>query len=188
MNVYELAPAPDLYQHFVLVREEQWSDLTSRFDGMPIGSAWTPFEVALLRDDTEDHRNRWPSDFPTLGTIPVFSQRAVEALQTMLTDNGELLPLYCKDCEGGNYFAYNVTRVVDALDEARSQLKYFKDGGIMRVVRYEFRPDQLMDAVIFKIPQQRRSRVFVTDTFVQRAHAAHLVGFDFRPVWSALTP
>jgi hypothetical protein len=37
--------------------------------------------------------------------------------------------------------------VVDALDESRSELKRFRSGRIMRVLRYEFDPRHFRDAV-----------------------------------------
>ncbi len=66
------------------------------------------------------------------------SLRAAEVLQPILEGNGELLPL---DCEEGDYFIFNVTRVVDALDESDSDLVKFPDGKrIMEVKRFVFFP------------------------------------------------
>ena len=58
------------------------------------------------------------NDYPCLELIiPVFSKRAVDALGTMLTENGELLPLKSKM---GEYLAYNCLTKIAALDLKRS--------------------------------------------------------------------
>lgn len=123
-----------------------------------------------------------PSDFPSSGgIIPVFSQRAVEALADLLLAHGEILPLTCVE---GAYFAYNVTRLIDALDLQRSDYHQFSSGVIFDISRHEFRPDRLRDAVIFKLPQMPGPGEFVTDVFVRRVEQARLQGFSLKEVWS----
>jgi hypothetical protein len=95
-------------------------------------------------------------------------------------ENGELLPLALTD---ESYFVYNATRQVDALDEDRSELVRFGSGRIMDIKRYEFRPEHLQRATIFRLPQVQGA-VFVTDRFVERVAEAGLTGFDFAAVWS----
>jgi hypothetical protein len=132
----------------------------------------------------EGDEDRPASDFPWT-SFPTFSKRAVEALRDLLEPNGEILPLIC---EFGDYYAFNTTTVVDALDEEHSELKRFKDGGIMRILRYEFYPEKLQGLSIFKLSQLPGGD-YVTDTFVQRVQEAGLVGFDFseaQRVWSGL--
>lgn len=121
------------------------------------------------------------SDFPTLGTVPVFSERALDALLDLLVENGEILPL---DCCGEKYFAYNTTRRLDALDEERSILVRFDTGRIMDVRAYEFFPERLGTAAVFRLPQLR-ARSFVTDAFARRIDDAGLTGFGLRQVWSS---
>lgn len=181
MNVYLLAADANHYQNLALAREENWQRLLDWFDGNPIGSSWRPVAVHVLRDDRAN-RDLPPSDFPALSAgIPVFSGRALRALEDLLGENGEILPLTSED---GNYSAYNVTRLIDALDEQHSQLKQFRDGSIMDIVDHQFRPERLVGATVFKLPQVARMQVYVTDDFVSRVKAAGLSGFDFRRVWS----
>jgi hypothetical protein len=132
--------------------------------------------VEVLRDDPR-YRNRPRTDFPSFGGVPVFSQRAIEALRDLLEPCGEILPLRCHE---GTYFAYNVTRLVDALDEAQSELERFSSGRIMWIERPVFFPDRLAGEVIFKVPQSP-NRTFVTDPFVRRIWERGLVGFDLQP-------
>jgi hypothetical protein len=179
MNVYSLDADSDRYQNLVLLREDDWVRLRDKFEGAPMASTWEPLLVEILRDRV--HRNRPRSDFPSLdGVIPVFSERAIAAMRDLLEPRGEILPLRCHE---GTYFAYNVTRVIDALDETRSELERFDDGRVMWIDRPAFFPDRLAGEVIFKIPQSR-ARVFVTDPFAQRVHERGLAGFALRPVWS----
>lgn len=180
MKVFTLRPNANHFQNFVLPDEAVWGTLET-FDGTPVAQKWTPLEVNVFRDNNQNARLP-PGDFPTLGgTIPVFSETAVNEFGDMLYPNGEVLPL-----EGGEgkYYAYNVTRFVDALDEERSELVRFSHGGIMRVVKHEFVPQAIGDAVIFKLPQTPRMYVYVTQPFVDRVRSAGLRGFLFEEVFS----
>jgi hypothetical protein len=149
MTVFMLGADANCYENLVLEREQDYEKLLDTFDGTPMSASWRPLRVKVLLD--KDHKGRLPSDFPSLdGTIPVFSKRGVEALRDLLEPNGEILPI---DCAQGTYFAFNVTRVVDALDVERSELELFDDGEIMNVARYELKAEKLNDAAIFKLPQ-----------------------------------
>jgi hypothetical protein len=179
MTVFELKADANNYEVLALADSQGWGMILDHLGGL-MGHAWEPPEVEILRD--EEHTNRPRSDFPSLGgVLPVFSRRAVDALRDVLTANGEILPLVCAE---GEYFAYNTLKVVDALDEERSAVKRFKDGGVMRVVHHEFLPEKLHGVSVFKIPQTIRSRTYVTDEFVRRVREAGLVGFNFIPVWA----
>jgi hypothetical protein len=182
MNVYSLVADANKYQNLVFVNTDDDWKVIYQFNGTSIGSAWRPRSVEVLYD--EDHAEDRPrSDFPSLfGHLPVFSRRAVEVLESLLKENGELLPLDCKD---GDYFVFNVTRVVDALDEAHSELVRFSDGKIMDIKRFIFQADRLTDIDIFKLPQMPLGKIFVTDKFVRVVQEAGLTGFAFELVWTA---
>jgi hypothetical protein len=105
----------------------------------------------------------------------------MSALWDLLLPHGEFLPL---DCPDGSYCAYNVTRVIDVMDEDDSELERFSDGGIMDIVRPAFYAERIASEVIFKLPQMRSTPIFVTDRFVERIEEHGLVGFDLKPVWS----
>jgi len=180
MHVYSLDADSEKYQSLVLEREGDWAGLLDQFDGRPIGSNWQPVSVTIFR---EEGRGDLPqSDFPNLGgIIPVFSERAVKALGSLLSENGELLPVRCEE---GKYFAFNVTRVIDALDLKQSELEFFPNSNrIMFADRYVFKPERLHGATVFKIPQLPGGYTFNTDEFVARVKEARLVGFCFRELW-----
>lgn len=91
------------------------------------------------------------SDFPSLAThIPVFSQQALNALKEVLDRNGQLLPL---DCDEGEYFAFNVTRLCDAFDRNSSSFYELPGGGIIDVKKYVLLANRIKDEPIFKVPQ-----------------------------------
>ncbi|MDX8534788.1 hypothetical protein RFM41_26510 [Mesorhizobium sp. VK25A] len=118
------------------------------------------------------------SDFPWLGGhAPLLRQPAVDALAATLRPYGELIPL-----RGEKVWLLNVTNVIDALDEARSQIVRFDDGDILAIERYAFDAAKIGTAEVFKLPM-RASPVFVNDVFVERVGKAGLRNVSFEPVW-----
>lgn len=181
MIVYRLEPEDDRFHNFALV-EESAGTIFHLFDGTPRGSEWQPLEIMAV--DTDDELASL-GDHALLGTIPVFSERAVAALKDVLETHGELLPLiYSRQ----PYFAFNVTRIVDGLDEERSRVKRFSSGRIMSVDEFVFTAEHLGGHQIFRIPQLLRAFVFVTDAFVERVRNSNLQGFHFRTVWHEGAP
>jgi hypothetical protein len=173
MRIFELRPDVERYRWLTLVRESDFNVL-SDLDGSPVGIKWTPLATEWIDDDLNAGKPK--SDFPTLGSTPVFSERAIDTLVDLLVEHGEVLPLALVD--GGGYFIFNTTRTVDALDEERSSVVRFPSSGrIMRIDKYAFSGDAPLFP-IFRIPQMR-SKVFVTDPFVERVTDSALTGFDF---------
>ncbi|RAZ86993.1 hypothetical protein DPM33_27005 [Mesorhizobium hawassense] len=120
------------------------------------------------------------SDFPWLSEhAPLLRQPAVEALAAALRPHGELVPL-----RGEKVWLLNVTRVIDALDEARSQIVRFEDGDMLAIERYAFDAGKIGSAEVFKLPM-RASPVFVNDMFVERVRRAGLRNVSFRPLWTS---
>lgn len=175
--MYELAHDVNRFEWLTMGDERDFL-VTDRFNGTPIGDDWKRYRVKRIKDDLSPGTTL--GDFPTLGAIPVFSERAVLALATLLRGNGELLPL---DCAEGAYYAFNVTKVVDALNVQDSKVKWSSTGRVMRVEEYAFHADRLTGLTIFKIPEQL-NRVLVTAVFTEAVYMAELVGFAFKEVWS----
>lgn len=177
MKVFRLDPDNDRFHNFALV-DDQAAGVYHRFDGTPLRDVWLPLEIMAV--DADDELAQL-GDHALLGTIPVFSESAVASLRDLLESHGELLALAYPRRQ---YFAYNVTRVVDALDEGRSKLNRFSSGRVMSVEEFAFDATALEGHVIFRIPQLLRASVFATELFVERAKRAGLTGFDFREVWA----
>jgi len=178
MNVYILDADVNKYRQIFYQGSEDIVDFNRRFDGTPMMKRWTGKTKFTFA------RTRLPKgDTPGLSThIPVLSPGAVMALGELLENNGELLPI---SCDGEEYFLYNVTRLIDALDETNCELERFADGTILDIDRYSFFKEALIGVVLFKVPQNALGDVYVTDSFVARVKAAKLKGFEFRLVWSS---
>lgn len=183
MTIYELWSDANRVQNLFLPGLDDAATLavTSQVNGAPIAGNWVRPRVAVLRDG-KHNKALTPSDFPSLyGVIPVFSARAVSVLRDELASSGELLDLVCDE---GEYFAFNVTRFVDCLDEPNSDLIRFKDGRVVMIKRYAFLPQTptLVGASsIFRLPQNTPGVPYVTEAFVEKTKKANLAGFLFRP-------
>lgn len=151
------------------------------FDGSRRRESWKPVAVRLVKED-EQGRRLLESDVPWLGKhSPVLRSRAVEGLGSLLSGNGELLPL---ESEEAKLEVLNVTSVLDALDEERSTLVRFPSTRrIMKVKTYAFHSEVIARADVFKIPQLLRGSAFVSEEVVRAAKRAGLVGVGFRQVW-----
>jgi hypothetical protein len=156
------------------------------FADRPEGPDWTPPRLAPIWTPLPVRgRVRAWNDYPTMVSIvPVFSQRAVDALSDILEPNGELLPLVTKV---GRYWAYNILTVADIVDVDRS-VRYassasFGASGVIDDFRYyEILPEKLSGLTIFRL-RQRRGGAYVTRGFVDRARAAGLRGMRFDKIW-----
>jgi hypothetical protein len=179
MNVYILDADVNKYRGIYYVNEEDVVEFNRRFDGSPMKRKWTGREKFAFVP-----RRLPKGDTPGLSShIPVFNSKAVTVLGDLLKPSGELLPIICDE---EKYFLFNVTRLVDALEEAKCELKLFSDGGIMDIVRYSFLEEKLMGVDIFKLPQRPLGWVYATDAFVDGVRATKLRGFKFRLVWSSV--
>ncbi len=178
MNVYRLSAEPEKYRPLALVRESDVSKLTDLHDGLA-PQPWNPVAVEWL--DEGDSATKPLPDFPSFGGVPAFSRRAIETLKPMLERSGTILPLAMRG--GDDFFAYQVSTCIEALDEDASVLSRFSTGRIMSISKYVFIPDAISSA-IFKVPQ-RRAEIFVTDAFVEEVTRAGLTGFVFDHLYSA---
>ena len=177
MKVYILDADSDRYKSLVMITGDLF-ELVRRFNGKPMKRPWTDVKIGLAPD-----ANTFPKgDFPSLiPSVPIFSPRAISALGDLLESNGEVLPIVC---DSEQYFIFNVTRVVDALDESNSEIVRFKDSSrVLNIRDYAFLKDRISELTIFKIPQD--NTIFVTDIFVKRVKSKKLKGFWFPHVWSS---
>ncbi|HEV8580065.1 MAG TPA: DUF1629 domain-containing protein [Thermoanaerobaculia bacterium] len=177
MTIFTVLPSEDAE----LCHPVDWKfrRLTSRLNGEPRGETWTPPVMELIHED--EGRRLSESDSPWLGSDAlIFRPRAVAALGQLLRDNGELLPLVCPEAE---LWLFNVTNVIDALDQEASQIVRFEDGCIMWIKRHVFRPEILRGENVFKLHGPRVSETFVSDRFVQQWKSSGLKGVEFREVW-----
>ena len=141
----------------------------------PLARHWKPMPVTGPVNEF--------NDYPCLElTKPVFSRRAVDALGSMLTANGDLLPL---KTDVGEYYLYVVQTKLDALNIVRSRLtrcRKDQNATALGIDYFDFDKSKLAGASIFRIPEQP-NYTFVTDRFKDRVEQAGLNGFEFAKVW-----
>lgn len=156
---------------------EDFRRIMSLIDGTSRGHAWVPIGMKLVR---EYERIRYAeSDAPWFGSDAlIFRQRALEALEPLLSQHGELLPLSCPDA---HVVMYNPTHVIDALDERASSVVRLPGGTIVNIREHVFRTEPA--AEIFKIPNLRPSPTYVRQRFVDVWKSAGLRGLEFKQVW-----
>jgi len=141
---------------------------------MSVAQTWKPLPVV--------GRVRVFNDYPCVNlTVPAFSRRAVDALRDFLEPNGELLPLVSPL---GEYYAYNVTTVVDILDREASEIVWLDKN---RLSAFDIEKyvciDPLMNGLsIFRIVEQY-GFTYVSQAFVDRVYEKGLQGFHFVKLW-----
>ena len=167
------------YTTFACVRSEDVAAVALSFTGEPMRSRWQPIDVLVVNDEVTGLTE--VGDLSAVGTIPALSSRAADALRDLLEPNGELLPIRTPV---GEYFAYNITRVVAALDRPGTDAEWFDNDRIMADRRLAFHPQVVRDLAFFRIPELR-TRAFMTDLVAQRVRQTGLTGFDLRPLWVA---
>lgn len=179
MKVWKWGYESDKYDSFTFPDRDAVSEyLDPYFNGTVIGDKWgvVPFET---------YRSRKRCDCTGIGSnIPIFSEKAVQVLEPHLNSNTELLPL---QHPSKAYYAVNVTRLIDALDYENSEVEYVEGhpGFVRDVHRFAFKLDAIQEYPIFKIPEYKRLRIFVTDTFKEAVEANGLKGFTFELLWDS---
>lgn len=153
-----------------------------RLDGHPRANSWRPVRMKRLKR-SEQGQTLKPSDFPSCsgGDMLILSRAAKEKIGAELERFGELLPLACDE---GEFWVFNVTSVVDGLDESRSQVLRASDTGAVLMIRtHAFRPSELARAEVFKLPQTLRGLIYVTRSFLEKVQGAGLAGLEFEQLW-----
>jgi len=112
---------------------------------------------------------------------PVFSDRAKNILGPHIDSLGQWLRLECSE---EPYWLFNITNVVNAMDESRSELLRFAHGGVMRIARFAFDPERLRGQLVFTPSQRPSAHNLVTDEFVKLVEQHKLTGFHFKLLWS----
>ena len=130
----------------------------------------------------EQETGRPVPDFTMLTDVPVFTTAAYDALRPVLDGRGEELPINVTTPPEA--VAFNVTRVIDALDGERSEIKRFSGGRVMRVPRPVFVPERVEGETIFRVTTYPRT-VYVTDAFLEAADAINLKGLRLSEDWMA---
>jgi hypothetical protein len=178
MKIYTLAPLEGA--EWITLHDpepDEWERLFA-LQG-PVGPAWRAPRMSFIRQQ-EDGSARQYSDCPwCLDTVIVIRDRALPSLQPILQRYGEIVPVPCEE----PVYLFNVTSIVDGLDEHRSTIARFDSGEVMAIERHVFKPDAIGNAAIFKLPG-RASSIYLRETVVHRVGELGRVGLAFDMVWS----
>lgn len=176
MKVWIMDSDVDNYENLAW-SEDTDLDYIHSFDGRPKANGWGGLSVKRMYD-------RDFSNTPGLSPhIPVFDSRAAHTLKDLIVNDAELLSLTCPD---GDFYAVNVTKVLDCIDYNKSEYKMFRDGKrIMRFVKYSFIKDAITGVNIFRIKDMPLLRPFVSDQLKSRVENSDLCGFKFELAWDS---
>ena len=153
-----------------------------RFDATSRTRSWKPVRMTRVRSSGTGRTLR-PCDFPACsgGEMLMMGAEAKRRIGDILERDGELLPL---KSDAGEFWTLNVTSVIDALDESKSEVLRASDTGrILMVKKPIFRASYLADANLFKLPQTVRGLIYVTTPFVDLIDSTGMVGLEFDRVW-----
>ncbi|MCF0130795.1 MAG: hypothetical protein HUJ71_03665 [Pseudobutyrivibrio sp.] len=177
MKVWKLNFELDNYDNLISIPPFSIEDI-NELDGRRLLGKWQTRKVVRM----EPEKNLPLGDAPGF-TIPVFSERALCYLRELIRENIEELPLECSE---NNYYAINVINVLDAIDYQKSEYKTYRDGKrIMLFIKYCFKEDIVKDVSIFKIVDERRRSIFVSDQFKKIVEYNNLKGFKFELAWDS---
>lgn len=181
MQVYSLDRDTSTCLGVLWLRDEDNEVPLEFMNGVSLAEGWHPLPVGFYRDEDE---HRVPGDLASpLNQCPIFSRRAIDVLRPVLESHGEILPLLCSE---GEYYAFNLLAVRDAVDPERAQFWRGKTGVILEVLRYAFLSERLRDTWIFWTPELKN--VMVTDKFVRLVQQNGLTGFRFVLRWDSEKP
>jgi hypothetical protein len=170
MSVYIYSPDSDHFDSLILPKSLSYSKIFEGFDSEHPIKRWNAVRCPVYRVGQR-------GDFPSLsGFVPAFSGRALKALQPLLGEQIEALPL---ECDEDSFFAIHVLQVVNCLDEARSELERDPDGEVFHIGRYVFDEKCLHGKHLFRLRQAPMYKVFASTSFKKQVEAAGLCGLDF---------
>lgn len=178
MKIWELEFTADEYDSLVPVQEFTAEQIFS-FDGRKHSDTWAPLPVKRL----EPEKGLKLSDAPGW-TFPMFSKKAVDILEPLISDSVEFLELIFPE---GEYWGVNVIKVLDVIDYEKAQFRTFPNSNrILWFLKYAFvDSEELRSANIFKIVDEARCDPFVSDRFKQLVEKNKLTGFVFKEVWDS---
>ena len=172
MSIYRLIQDSDRYDSLLVANRDDGS-IFDQFGESPLLPSWRPVVVNLFSVGQS-------GDFPSLRRdVPVFSERAWQALRPLIDSHVEALLLAGTT---DPYFAIHVTDIADCLDHSRSEIKRLPSGGVMRVLDYKFNLECLGDRSIFKLPETVIQEVLVSEKFKMVVKRNRLKGLIFRKI------
>ena len=178
MSIWELkTQSPDEFAP-LMPSDAQVHSGIFEFDGTPRQWKKRPSVEVFQEGPKKKWLPRADASLMLAGSL-VLNQKAVDALGPFLLQFGQLLEA---KVDGVVEYFYNVTRVVDCIDEEKSERR--SSGSISKEV---FRPNALpVGPSVFKDPLTALNRIYVNDEakqVLESAISAHqLTGFALDPL------
>jgi len=178
MSIWELKTrSPDEFAPLV-PSDAQVSSGIFEFDGTPKQWKRRPSVEVFQEGPKKKWLPRADASLMLAGSL-VLNQKASDALGPFLLQFGQLLEA---KVDGAAEYFYNVTQVVDCIDEEKSERR--SSGSISKEV---FRPNALpVGPAVFKVPQTALNRIYVNDEakqVLESAISAHqLTGLALAPL------
>ena len=142
---------------------------------------WEAVRMILFEGNPGEKRKEQRKPIPDFANgyvVDSCSDRARRVIEPLVQGQIEFLPL---TTPVGPYWEMNVQRL-KCLDEEKSLVKRFKDGQIMRVIKYAFYWERLKGQHIFWIQEVGKHPTFVSDEFKRLVEENDLTGLEFLPV------
>jgi hypothetical protein len=168
-------------------REQQWLGF-DEFEGKPFSRKWRPITLSLDKPSLPR-----PDFLHYDSKVLVCSERTVELLSDVLRAAGELLPIRIKG-ETHNYYIFNVTNCIDAVDHNRSQWEVIAPEipDRKRLVKPVFVPGRFGEETLFKLSENFGLKIYCLERnadpgdreFKALVDQHRLTGLEFEPVWS----
>ena len=175
MKVYILRPKLEHFQGVLPTDDSFWEYKATLFSGQ--NSLLPTWDILQLEVD-EDDKKLPKSDFIDISVayIAVFSEKAVNILNSTLLGHGELL---AAECDNENYFLFNVTQFSNILNEALSDINRLDGSGrILKINKYIF--NEISDLpMIFKLHPMGYGEIYVSEEFKNIVESSGLLGFEF---------
>ena len=93
---------------------------------------------------------------------------------------------WCIANDPDDFYLFNVTRIINAVDMDRSKFEILPSGAIGECELLVFDPKKLTDALFFKNTQMgSHYDIFASETVVETVKRARLTGFEFTPDWTS---
>ncbi len=167
-------PTPEFFERFI-----EWVDEFR--EPKSLAAKWPQVELELFEGETghEEEEQKLPiPDFAKGYIVTACSERARGIIEPLMKGQVEFLPLITPV---GRYFEMNIQRL-SCLDVEHSEVKRFRSGRIMEVIKYAFIWERLEGQHIFWIREVGTTPTFVSGEFKRVVEENGLTGLLFYPV------
>ena len=176
MRIYKLRFDSTNYKNLYPC-EDKDADFYQMFDGTSHISTWKRLDLTYLDEEGGLKEGNYTYLF-----MPIVDKAALNALNALISDDVELLPMMLGNVE---VYGVNVLTLLHALDYEKSEYVRFSDGKIMAIRKYAFAENIVKEKHIFKLSDESHGAPFVSELFKKTVEKYSLTGFKFELVWDS---